>query len=95
MTAVDLIATIPARVETVAEVRELLNAYAEHCLAMDGTERFEVYLDRDVTRNVVVIERYRDEAAFQLHLGDPANGVLNARLADLTDGGSTLQFLTA
>lgn len=94
MTAVDLIATIPARVETVAEVRELLSAYAEHCLAMDGTDRFEVYLDRDGAQ-VVVIERYRDEAAFQLHLGDPENGVLNARLADLTDGGSTLQFLTA
>ncbi len=95
MTAVDLIATIPARDDTIVEVRTLLDAYAAHCRAMDGTERFEVYLDRDVTHNVVVIERYRDEAAFQLHLGDPENDVLNTKLADLTDGGSTLQFLTA
>lgn len=93
MTAVALIATIPARDETVAEVRALLDAYAKHCLAMDGTERFEVYLDRDARRQVVVIERYRDEDAFRRHLADPENGVLNAKLADLTDGGSTLRFL--
>ncbi|MFT4135709.1 putative quinol monooxygenase [Microbacterium sp.] len=93
--AVDLIATIPAREHTVARVRELLDAYAAHCLAMDGTERFEVYLDRDLPHHVVVIERYRDETAFAAHLADPENGVLNGALADLTDGGSTLRFLTA
>lgn len=93
MNAINLIAQIPARPETATEVKELLDAYAEHVLSMDGSERFEVYLDRDAPERVVVLERYRDEDAFAAHLADPENEVLNAKLADLTDGGSVLQFL--
>jgi quinol monooxygenase YgiN len=87
VTAVNLIASIPARAETVVE-------YGAHVLAMPGAERFEVYVDRDNPTTVVVVERYADDKAFAEHLADPANAVLNDALADLTDGGSSLQFLT-
>lgn len=93
MNAVNLIATIPAFEHTSTQVRHLLEDYATHCLAMEGTERFEVYSDRDRPSRIVVVERYRDDAAFRLHLADPANAVLNDELSRLTDGGSTLQFL--
>ena len=94
VTAVNLIASIPARAETVDEVRALLVEYGAHVLAMAGAERFEVYVDRDNPTTVVVVERYADDQAFAEHLADPANAVLNEALADLTDGGSSLQFLT-
>lgn len=93
MSAVNLIATIPAYANTADEVRRLLEDYAAHCLTMDGTERFEVYADRDLPTRIVVVERYRDQEAFRLHLSDPENAVLNGTLAELTDGGSSLQFL--
>ena len=93
MSAVNLIATIPAYANTADEVRRLREDYAAHCLTRDGTERFEVYVDRDNPTTVVVVERYADDRAFAEHLADPANAVLNDALASLTDGGSSLQFL--
>ncbi|MFT3875319.1 MAG: antibiotic biosynthesis monooxygenase [Propioniciclava sp.] len=90
---VDLIATIPSRPGEGARVLALLQEYAVHVNATPGTERFEVYADRDNPDVIVVIERYRDDAAFAEHIADPANGVLNASLAELTLGGSQLQFL--
>lgn len=93
--AVDLIASIPARPGRGDEVLALLREYAVHVNANPGCDRFEVYVDRDDPDRVVVVERYRNEDAFAAHLTDPENGVLNARLADLTLGGSQLQFLVA
>lgn len=93
-TAVDLIARIPSQPGRGPEVLALLREYAVHVNADPGCDRFEVYLDRDDSAQVVVIERYRDEAAFAAHVADPANGVLNAKLAELTQGGSQLQFLS-
>lgn len=91
--AVDLIAAIPSRPGKGPEVLALLQEYAVHVNADPGCDRFEVYLDRDDSDQVVVIERYHDDAAFAAHLADPENAVLNAKLADLTLGGSQLQFL--
>ena len=94
MTAINLIATIKAHQQSASEVHALLVAYGAHVLTMDGSERFEVYVDRDEPTVLIVIERYRDEAAFEEHLADPANAELNAKMAPLTDGGSTLRFLS-
>ncbi len=91
--AVNLIAQIPSRPGRGPEVLALLQAYAVHVNADPGCDRFEVYLDREDGDQVVVIERYRDDAAVEAHLADPENGVLNAKLAELTLGGSQLQFL--
>lgn len=94
MTAVNLIATIPARAETVDRVRAVMLDYAAHVVTMPGSERFEVFVERDNPLTVVVLERYADDDAFAAHLADPANAVLNDALAELTDGGSSLRFLT-
>ena len=92
---VDLIASIPSRPGLGAQVLALLQDYAVHVNADPGCERFEVYADRDDPDTLVVIERYRDDAAFADHLADPANGVLNASLGELTLGGSQLRFLVS
>ncbi len=90
---INLIAQIEARVDTVDAVHTLMNSYAEHVLGMDGSERFEVHRDRDRQTRIVILERYRDDQAFAEHLADPENETLNARLGELTEGGSELQFL--
>lgn len=94
MGAINLIARIDAYKDTADRVHDLLVEYGKHVLTMDGSQRFEVYRDRDNALQIVVLERYRDDEAFAEHLADPENEVLNGKLADLTDGGSTLQFLT-
>ncbi len=93
MARVNLIAQIEARIETVSDVHALMDRYAEHVLSMDGSERFEVYRDRDTPTRIVILEQYRDEQAFSEHLADPENETLNALLGQLTDHGSDLQFL--
>ncbi len=93
--AVDLIASIPSRPGQGAAVLALLREYAVHVNADPGCDRFEVYVDRDDADRIVVIERYRDQEAFANHLADPENEVLNAKLADVTLGGSQLQFLVS
>lgn len=90
---VDLIAAIPSRPGMGSQVLALLQEYARHVNADPGSARFEVYADRDDPDRIVVIERYHDDSAFAAHLADPENAVLNGKLADLTLGGSQLQFL--
>ncbi len=90
---INLVAVIPCSSENLAGVRELLDEYGEHVRSMDGAERFEVYQNQDAAE-IIVLERYRDDAAFSEHLADPENTVLNDQLAELTDGGSQLTFLT-
>ncbi len=91
--AVNLIAQIEARPDTADAVRVLMDEYAAHVLSMEGSDRFEVYRDKDNPTRIVILEQYRDDDAFAAHLADPENETLNARLSKLTDGGSDLQFL--
>ena len=57
------------------------------------TELLEAYLDQG-NGAMVVVERYVDADAFEAHLANPANGVFNAKLAQLLGGGgSSLQML--
>ena len=91
--AVNLIAQIEARPDTVDDVKVLMDEYAAHVLSMEGSDRFEVYRDKDIPTRIVIIEQYRDDDAFAAHLADPENETLNAKLGELTPGGSSLQFL--
>ncbi len=91
--AVNLIAQIEARPDTADAVRVLMDEYAAHVLSMEGSDRFEVYRDKDNSNRIVILEQYRDQDAFAAHLADPENETLNAQLSKLTDGGSDLQFL--
>jgi len=71
------------------KVRTELGIYALHVRASAGTISFELFDDLDDETTVVVWEVYRDAAAFQAHLDDPANAAFNARLAELTAGASS------
>lgn len=91
--AVNLIAQIEAHPDTADAVKVLMDEYAAHVLSMEGSDRFEVYRDKDNSNRIVILEQYRDQDAFAAHLADPENETLNAQLSKLTDGGSDLQFL--
>jgi quinol monooxygenase YgiN len=94
MNAVNLVASLSAPPEAAERVTELLVEYARHVTMMEGVQRFEVYADRDDPGKLVVLERYRDAAAFDAHLADPENTALNDKLRNLTTGGSVITFLT-
>jgi quinol monooxygenase YgiN len=94
MSTVNLVASLFAPPEAAERVSELLLKYARHVTMMEGVERFEVYADRDDPGNLMVLERYRDTAAFDAHLADPENTALNDKLRNLTPAGSVLTFLT-
>ena len=92
--AVNLIAKFECRDGARDPVSALIGAYAEHVITSPGTQRFEVYTERDNPNQFVIIEQYRDEEAFQGHLADPENAVFNDRLGPLIAGdASELTFL--
>ncbi len=93
MSEIDLIATIPVPADRLPAASALLLAYGEMVRAEPGNLRFEAYRDRD-SGAMVVVERYRDQAAFDSHLTNPANAEFNGKLAEVLDGGgSSLQML--
>ncbi|MCA0294826.1 MAG: antibiotic biosynthesis monooxygenase [Actinobacteria bacterium] len=95
MTQVNLIATIPTPPEKNEAVTALLVEYQEVVVAEPGNLRFELYRDPAGT-SVIVVERYASDEAFQAHCSTEANATLNARLAEVLDGGgSALQMLEA
>jgi quinol monooxygenase YgiN len=87
--AIDLVARFECLVGARDAALELLSDYARHVLASAGTQRFEIYTEREGPERIVVIERYTDEASFRAHLADPANGRFNNRLAPLIAGGAS------
>ena len=93
MSEVDLIATIPVADEVRDRVTRLLSEYGRSVRQEPGNLRFEAYLDAEAGA-LVVVERYRDAAAFADHLSRPQNAAFNAELAQITGGGgSRLQML--
>lgn len=92
---VNLIATFRAKEGHVEQVRELIVNYGELVRAEPGNEFFEIYTDRDSQRDFVIVERYRDQAAFEQHLSAEVGKEFNRKLGPLVEGGgSELQFLT-
>jgi quinol monooxygenase YgiN len=93
MSEVNLIATIPVAADVRDQVARLLSDYGHDVRAEPGNLRFELYLDADAGA-LVVVERYRDQAAFADHLARPENAAFNSELARVTNGGaSRLQML--
>lgn len=91
---VDLIARIPTTPETFDQVRDMLAAYAETVRAEPGNLRFELYASGE-SHNIVVVERYEDDRAFEQHLQTPENARFNQALQVVLNGrGSTLEMLT-
>jgi len=95
MTQVNLIATIPTPPGTSQAVADLLVEYQAVVVAEPGNLRFELYRD-PAGAAVIVVERYASAEAFEAHCSTEANAALNARLAEVLDGGgSVLQMLDA
>lgn len=74
-------------------VRALLGGYADVVRATAGTLLFEPSTVQGDPQEVVVFERYADEAAFRDHLAAPENAAFNARLVEHIHGDVTLRFL--
>lgn len=74
-------------------VAQALTKMAENVRQEPGNVRFEVFTLPDGTFHVE--ETYKDEAAFQAHMGTQHGKDFNASIVDKVEGGaSTVVFLT-
>lgn len=89
-----LIAELMAREGCEPDVRAILAEYATHVRAEPGNMAFECYQTEGEPRRFLVYEIYDNEAAFEAHLSAPKNAEINQRLSSVTEGGSSLTFLT-
>ena len=89
-----LIAELTAREGAESEVQAILAEYAIDVRAEPGNQVFECYQTLEEPRRFVVYEIYDDDDAFQRHLSAPQNAEINDRLASVTEGGSSLTFLS-
>ena len=91
---VTLVARFRAKNGQHSRVSKLIRTYGEAVREEAGNIFFDIYTDREDSLAFVIIERYRDEAAFQAHLDGEKGKVFNQELGPLVEGsGSTLQFL--
>jgi quinol monooxygenase YgiN len=91
MSTVNLIARISTTSDQFDPVHRLLADYARIVRGEPGNLRFELYA---VDHDLLVLERYEDDAAFQQHLQSSDNARFNQALQELLDGGgSTLEML--
>lgn len=75
-------------------VADLLRDFAEKVRAEEGCVVFDATRLADDPDRFFVYEVYRDEAAFQAHLANPAGGPFNASLQQLiVEPASVLTFL--
>lgn len=70
-------------------VAELLAALAIAVRAEPGNVAFDAYRKREDPTSFFVYEIYRDEEAFQLHLGQEHGRAFNAELVHLVRGGAS------
>lgn len=92
--AIDLIAHFTAKEGSAETVTELLLGYAEEVRAEPGNVIFEPHRKVEDGNDFVVVERYADQAAFDAHLGGPANARFEQAVAPHRDGGVELMMLT-
>jgi autoinducer 2-degrading protein len=88
-----LIARFTAREGHEDAVRDLLAGYAAVVRADAGTVLFEPSTATERPRDVVVFERYVDEAAFRAHVAAPENAAFNDAVSGHIESGVTLEFL--
>lgn len=76
------------------DVERLIAAFADVVRAEPGNLVFDVYRKADAPDHFFVYEIYRDQAAFDAHIGSEAGALFNAELGELIHGdGSTLTGL--
>jgi len=77
------------------ELKDLVRGLAKDVRAEPGNQVFVPLVRSEDRCRYVVIEQYRDEAAFQAHLDAPYGAVFNGRLGDLIEeDGAVLSFLS-
>lgn len=87
-------ATFTARPGQADRVAELLREFAEEVRAEEGNIVFDATRLEEDPNRFFVYEVYRDEAAFQAHIGAPAGIPFNAALQELiVEPSSQLTFL--
>lgn len=92
--AVTLYAEFTARHGRAEEVESLIGSYAGHVRAEPGNVLFDVYRRAEEPDRFVVLEIYRDQEAFDAHLGAEAGRAFNDALLPLiVEPGSRLSFL--
>ena len=76
-------------------MRKLIVDYGDFVRQEPEKVFFEIYSDSEEARQFVIVERYRDQEAFDAYLATQEGKAFNASLEPLIDGtGSQLQFLT-
>ena len=76
------------------DVERLIAAFADVVRSEPGNLVFDVYRKTDAPDSFFVYEIYRDQAAFDAHIGSAAGALFNAELGELIHGGgSTLTTL--
>ena len=88
-------AEFTARAGCEDRVAELVGRLADQVRAEPGNVVFDPFTRTERGREYVVVEAYRDDAAFQRHLNSVHSRTFNAELAELIEGaGSDLTWLT-
>lgn len=93
-TPVTLYAEFTAKPGASAEVEGMLRDYAAHVRAEPGNVVFDAYRRAESPERFFVFEIYRDQAAFEEHLGAPTGQAFNEQLRPLiVEPASQLSFL--
>lgn len=91
---INLIATFRSREGEANTVKDLIVEYGKLVRQEPGNIFFEIYTDTKDANDFVIVERYKDQAAFEAHLSAEVGKVFNGNLQPLIEGaGSELQFL--
>lgn len=91
---INLIATFRSREGEAITVKDLIVEYGKLVRQEPGNIFFEIYTDTKDANDFVIVERYKDQAAFEAHLSAEVGKVFNGNLQPLIEGaGSELQFL--
>lgn len=91
---IDLIARFTVRAGSAGAVTALLTEYAAVVRSERGNLLFEPHREVDRPEVFVVVEKYRNQDAFQAHLDDPANAEFNGMLSEHLLEEVTLTMLT-
>lgn len=90
-----LYAEFTAKPGSETKVGRLISGLAEDVRREPGNTEFTVYRERDNPRRFFVFEQYRDETAFEAHIGAEYGVIFNERLSSLIEEGeSHLTWLT-
>ena len=71
MSDLQVVATIPASAEAADQVREALKTLAGATRAEEGCVAYDLFESGSVPGTFVTVERWRDQASLDAHMGTP------------------------